>query len=336
MRSSLPPPEQVDQSRGFCDCLPVSARLQYQRVSVLRFWYASHPENTVSWMKRSHPESSLPHTGPSPPSWLSQLPREDPWSTPFAEHLLAKLDLPIGATVLDVTCGAGLPTFHLAYRVGPSGRVVGLDLSDAQVARAQAIQASHFPWLQFRCADVRSLPADLGRFDRITGNLSFMFFRPNRAACLNQLVGFLQPRGQIVLTFPSLGTFDSLWQRVEKEMADRGLTKERQALAEYVAERPSAADARDWLRDCGLKRVEVSEWPIAVETAAGDAFLSHPLLRGGFLDDVYECFSDAVLAEDVMQTIAHDLPSFLPLIARCCVMSGWRPGQDLNADERCG
>lgn len=277
-------------------------------------------------MIRPDPQSAVSHRHPLPPRWLGRLPREDPWSTPFAEHLLSKLDLPTGSTVLDVACGTGLPTFVLAYRVGPTGRVVGVDLSQAQVARARAVQGAHLPWLQFRCADVRDIPPDLGAFDRITGNLSFMFFRPDRRRTLNQLVRFINPGGQLVLTFPSLGTFDSLWRRVEKEMAARGLREERLALADYVKERPSAGDARQWLRDCGLERVDVSEWPIAVETEAGGAFLSHPLLRGGFLDDVYECFADAALAEDVMQTIAHDLPSFLPLTARCCVMSGWRPG----------
>ncbi len=51
-------------------------------------------------------------------------------------------------------------------------------------------------------------------------------------------------------------------------------------------------------------------------------------MRGGFLDDVDECFTDAALAEDVIQTIAHDLSSFLPLIAQCCVMSGCRQRRD--------
>ncbi len=157
-----------------------------------------------------------------------------------------------------------------------------------------------------------------------------MFFRPHRRDALHQLVRFLKPGGQLVLTFPSLGTFDSLWQRIDRELAARGLIQERQVFADYVAERPSAADAKRWLEDCGLERVDVSEWPLEVETGAGNGFLYHPLLRGGFLDDVYECFTDPALAESVMQTIAHDLQSFVPLIAQRCVMSGWRP--DLSPD----
>jgi hypothetical protein len=153
-----------------------------------------------------------------------------------------------------------------------------------------------------------------------------MFFRPNRKEALQQLTRFLKPGGQLVLTFPSLGTFDSLWQRVDQEMVHRNLTKERQALADYVAERPSGTDARQWLGESGLKQIEIIEWPLKIETGSGNEFLYHPLLRGGFLDDVYECFADPELAEDVMNTIAHDLPSFVPLIAQRCAMSGWRTG----------
>ena len=107
-------------------------------------------------------------------------------------------------------------------------------------------------------------------------------------------------------------------------MKSRGLTKEREALAEYVAERPSAGDAEQWLAECGMERVVVEEHPLEIESGPGNAFLYHPLLRGGFLDDAYECFTDQNLAEQVMSTVANDLDSFLPLVALRCVMSGWK------------
>ncbi|WP_447971402.1 class I SAM-dependent methyltransferase [Nitrospira sp. M1] len=263
------------------------------------------------------------HHFPAPPSWLSELPRKDYWSTPFAESLLAHADLPQGITVLDIACGSGLPTFYLAQHVGQTGRVVGLDISEAQLLRARTYQGPHFPWLEFRQSDIRHLPSDLGTFDRITGNLSFMFFRPNRKETLEQLTHYLKPGGQLVLTFPSLGTFDSLWKRVDQEMMEQGLASEQQALTEYRKERPSAKDAKQWLTEIGMKHVQVSEYPLEVETEGGQAFLQHPLLRGGFLDDIYECFADQQHAEHFMEIIANDIQSFLPLIAQRCVMSAW-------------
>ncbi|MEO6201952.1 MAG: class I SAM-dependent methyltransferase [Nitrospirales bacterium] len=273
------------------------------------------------------PDPSHSSSLKTPPTWLCELPKKDPWSRPFAESLLTHLDLYEGATILDVGCGDGIPAFYLAHRVGSGGQIVGIDVNHAQLIRARAVQGPYFPWLEFRLGDVRTLPPDLGQFDRITGNLSFMFFRPHRLEALRQLAGFLKPGGQLVITFPSLGTFDSLWKRVDGEMSRQGLTKERERFADYLAERPSAMDARKWLAACGLMNIDVAEYPLEVHTGPGQEFLYHPLLRGGFLDDVYECFTDQTLADQFMDTISLDIQSFVPLFAQRCVMAGWLPGK---------
>jgi hypothetical protein len=127
-----------------------------------------------------------------------------------------------------------------------------------------------------------------------------------------------------VLTFPSLGTFESLWRRIDQEMAVRGLLVERRRLEAYLTERPSAADAHGWLDRLHLARVIVAEFPLEVATGGGQAFLQHPLLRGGFLDDAYECFEDQRLADEVMTKVSEDVESFRPLVAQRCVLSGWK------------
>jgi SAM-dependent methyltransferase len=252
------------------------------------------------------------------------LPKQDYWSTPFAELLLDHLDLFPGATILDVASGDGIPAFYLSEQVGATGEILSIDSSPHQVAKARAIQGQHLPWLRFECLDMRALPSSVPAFDRITGNLSVMFFRPNRFETVRGLVSHLKPAGQLVLTFPSLGTFDSLWRRIDQEMAKRDLDHERRQLEAYVAERPSAEDARRWLEAVDLERIEVTERPLEVPTGAGRLFLHHPLLRDGFLDDVYECFEDQHLAHEIMNRISEDVRSFTPLIAQRCVLSGWK------------
>jgi len=256
-------------------------------------------------------------------AFLWPLPRHDYWSTPFAESLLLHLDLGPGLRILDIASGHGIPAFYLAEHVGPTGQVLAVDLSQHQVARARAIQGSQLPWLRFDYADMRVLPPDLPTFDRITGNLSVMFFRPNRFEAVRGLIELLTPRGQIVLTFPSLGTFASLWQRVDQEMVRRSLPRERARFQEYLAERPSVNEARGWLEQLGLERIEAVEYPLEVATGPGREFLFHPLLRSGFLDDVYECFEDQSLADEFMNRISEQVPQFVPLIAQRCVLSGW-------------
>ena len=260
----------------------------------------------------------------SPVTACWALPKQDDWSTPFAEVLLQQLDLRPGLTILDVASGHGIPAFYLAEQVGPTGTVVGIDASRGQVANARAIQRSELPWLRFECQDMRALPASFPAFQRITGNLSVMFFRPHRFEAVKGLVEHLEPGGQLVLTFPSLGTFDSIWQRIDQEMDRYGLVTERDRLAAHVAERPSAAEARGWLERLGMERIAVVERPLEVASGAGQRFLQHPLLRGGFLDDAYECFEDARLADEVMTRVSQDLDSMRPLIAQRCALSGWK------------
>ena len=255
------------------------------------------------------------------------LPAQDDWSTPFAELLLEQLDLRPGLRILDIASGHGIPAFFLAEQVGPTGSVIGIDASRSQVASARAIQRGELPWLRFECVDMRALPASFPAFQRITGNLSVMFLRPNRFEAMKGLIEHLEPGGQLVLTFPSLGTFDSIWKRIDQEMSRHGLTIDRERLAAHVAERPSAAEARGWLEQLTMERIDVIERPLEVASGAGQRFLQHPLLRGGFLDDAYECFDDARLADTVMTSVAADLESMMPLVARRCALSGWKPRQ---------
>lgn len=252
------------------------------------------------------------------------LPQYDYWSTPFAESLLRHLDLQAGLRILDIASGHGIPAFYLAEQVGPTGTVMAIDLNMGQVMRAQTIQGSQLPWLRFECMDMRSLPSDLPMFDRITGNLSVMFFRPDRFHAVEGLVKHLSPGGQIVLTFPSYGTFDSLWQHVDQAMIQLGLTTERVRFQTYLTERPSMEEGHGWLKALDLERIETEAYPLEVATGPGQEFLHHPLLRGGFLDDVYECFEDQSLAEQFMTGIAHDIARFTPLVAQRGVLSGWK------------
>jgi arsenite methyltransferase len=46
-------------------------------------------------------------------------------------------ELPSGASVLDLGCGAGLDSLIASRRVGPTGHVVGIDFSDSMLARAR-------------------------------------------------------------------------------------------------------------------------------------------------------------------------------------------------------
>lgn len=46
-------------------------------------------------------------------------------------------EIPEGATVLDLGCGAGMDSLIAAQRTGPAGKVIGIDFSEAMLGRAR-------------------------------------------------------------------------------------------------------------------------------------------------------------------------------------------------------
>jgi demethylmenaquinone methyltransferase/2-methoxy-6-polyprenyl-1,4-benzoquinol methylase len=72
-----------------------------------------------------------------------------------------------GGSAVDVACGTGKLSVALAERVGPFGRVLGVDLSPAMVARACATYRD-LVQMELRVGNALSLPAADGEFDAAT------------------------------------------------------------------------------------------------------------------------------------------------------------------------
>lgn len=58
-------------------------------------------------------------------------------------HFFHLADLKTGETVVDLGSGSGMDSFIAAMKVGPAGRVVGVDMTDGQLAKAQRLAAVH-------------------------------------------------------------------------------------------------------------------------------------------------------------------------------------------------
>jgi arsenite methyltransferase len=72
-------------------------------------------------------------------------------------------EIPEGATVLDLGCGAGLDSLVAGRRVGPNGKVVGLDFSETMLQRARAAaDEGHADNVTFEKADAERLPISDG------------------------------------------------------------------------------------------------------------------------------------------------------------------------------
>jgi arsenite methyltransferase len=105
-------------------------------------------------------------------------------------------DLPASAAILDLGCGAGMDSIIAARRVGPAGRVIGIDFSEAMLARARAAKALvDLPHLQFQQGDAECLPLADGSIDVALVNGIFNL-NPKRREIFSELARVLRPHGR--------------------------------------------------------------------------------------------------------------------------------------------
>lgn len=116
-------------------------------------------------------------------------------------------DIPAGATVLDVGCGAGLDSIVAAQRTGPSGKVFGLDFSLCMLDRARrAVGDAGLANVEFRQAEAERLPVADTSIDVALVNGIFNL-NPDRGAIFGELARVLRPGGslfcaELILTEP--------------------------------------------------------------------------------------------------------------------------------------
>src|SRR5579883_1489947 len=84
---------------------------------------------------------------------------------------LALGDLRAGEVVLDLGCGAGMDSLLAARRVGPTGRVIGVDLTGPMVEKARAnALAAGVGNAEFQLGEADHLPVDDGSVDVVISN----------------------------------------------------------------------------------------------------------------------------------------------------------------------
>ena len=144
--------------------------------------------------------------------WITLEDKLDAALQPALDLVLDRAGLTAGMRVLDIGCGTGASVVQAAQRVGPSGRVVGLDISqpflDRAAQRARALGLSN---TRFVLADAQTHPFEKGGYDAIISRFGVMFFE-NTTAAFENMAHALAPGAS--MTFAAWGPLDgNAWFR---------------------------------------------------------------------------------------------------------------------------
>src|SRR3989441_4328986 len=111
-----------------------------------------------------------------------------------------------GETVLDIGSGGGIDCFEAARRVGQTGRVIGVDMTDEMLAmprrNAPIVMANlgyPVPNVEFRKGHAENLPVEDGSIDLIISNC-VINLAPDKAKVFREMYRAIRPGGRFTIS----------------------------------------------------------------------------------------------------------------------------------------
>lgn len=183
-----------------------------------------------------------------------------------------------GATVVDLGSGAGADAFIASQLVGPSGHVIGVDMTDEQLAVARDNIAPHMknfgydePNIEFRKGIIEDIPVDDSTADVVISNCVINLSN-DKPAVFKEIARILKPGGEFYIS---------------DIVADRRIPEHLQSDPKLWSECLSGAayteDLRRIMASAGFQDVRVVKETGPTDIVEGIRFMSQ-ILRGFRID----------------------------------------------------
>jgi arsenite methyltransferase len=157
-----------------------------------------------------------------------------------------------GETVLDLGSGAGFDCFLAAGKVGQTGRVIGIDMTDAMLEKARANAAkTGLSNVEFRKGEIESLPVDDDSIDVVISNCVLNLV-PDKDRAFREIHRVLKPGGRLAVS-------DMAWE-IEPSSAIR---QDMEALVGCIGGALVLDDYVSRLKRSGFARVDIEKHPEA-------------------------------------------------------------------------
>ena len=104
-----------------------------------------------------------------------------------------------GETVVDLGSGSGMDSFLAARQTGEAGRVIGIDMTEAQLAKARRLATEHgFANAAFVEAHIEQLPLENGSADVVISN-GVINLSPDKTNVFAEAARVLRPGGRLAI-----------------------------------------------------------------------------------------------------------------------------------------
>lgn len=135
-----------------------------------------------------------------PDDELARIPSEALESFAGVGHHLALAELREGDRVVDLGSGSGTDAFLAARAVGSTGEVVGIDMTDAQLAKARRLaERDHLTNVRFEHGYIEQAPIEDGWADVVISN-GVINLCGDKAAVFREIARILAPDGRMAIS----------------------------------------------------------------------------------------------------------------------------------------